>query len=145
MSVDVHKINAAIYTKLAAASNLTGLLNAGSASVFAYLAPENEDPPYVVFHPQSPPRPTRVGGGAVAYETVLYTVKAITADQDSAQTAGSIATRIDETLDRLAALTITSYTLMRCERQQSISYPEVLSGKRFNHAGAVYRLELLPA
>lgn len=140
----MNALSAALFTKLTAASSLTGLLAAGTAGVYEQLAPENADPPYVIFQEQARTPYRHAGGGGVTYERVLYTVKGI-AEGPSMQVAGSIADRIDQTLDTLGSLTISGYTLMRCERITSINYIELDAGKRFNHAGATYRLDVLPS
>jgi hypothetical protein len=128
----------AIYAKLAATSALTSLLAAGTASVFETLAPENTDPPYVVFQEQAPSTPQRTLARGIGYENALYTVKVITQSL-SMKTAGEIADQIDAALDN-ATLTMTGYTVMSIHRIQNVSYPEFVEGKRFNHRGAVYRL-----
>ena len=142
MSLDVNAMRSGIFDKLTGASALTTLLSAGTAGVFAYLAPENEDPPYVVFSPQSPPLPQRrLGGGSVAWEDALWLVKAV-AEGHSAAEAGTSSKQIDVALD-LATLTVSGYTTMSCAREQAVSYPEFEAGKRFNHEGALYRVRLL--
>ncbi|MCR4340770.1 MAG: DUF3168 domain-containing protein [Gemmatimonadaceae bacterium] len=141
---DTHNpIDLAVYTALTAATALTALLSGGTAdpSVYQWLAPEGADPPYVVYSVQSPSTPVYTFSG-VAYENTVYQVKGVT-DDHSARAAGTIAAEIDDALAD-AGLTVSGYTLMRCRRLQNVDFLEVDAGKRFNHRGALYRIEADP-
>ena len=139
MSTFINDAGSAIFAKLTGASALTTLLSAGTASVFRSLAPEEAATPYVVYNAQSPSVPVRTMGG-VAYDNALYLVKAVT-ESHSAVSAGQIAAQIITALDP-APLTLTGYTHMRCSREQDVDYEELApGGKRFQHRGAVFRVQ----
>lgn len=143
MATGANPIAAAIFTKLTGASALTTLLNAGTAGVFETLAPQNEDPPYVVFNAQSPSTPQYAFGTAVKWEDAIYQVQAVT-EGHTAAAAGTIADKIDDALNG-ATLTITGYTSMYVARVQTVDYPELAAGgKRFNHRGGLYRILARP-
>jgi len=140
----VNQLETALYTKLTGASSLTSLLNAGTASVFHRQAPENAAPPYVVFGKQSRVPERVIGGGAVAWEDALYLVKAVV-ESPSALLAGSIAARIDQTLDQ-AALTVTDHTHLACHRDSDVDYVEnATGGQVIQHRGALYRIQVQPS
>lgn len=139
----MNQLETGLYTKLTGASSLTSLLAAGTASVFHRHADENANPPYVVFSKQSRVPARVVGGGAVAWEDALYLVKAVV-ESPSALLAGSIATRIDETLDQ-ASLTVTGHTHLACHRDSDVDYEEQgPGGQIIQHRGALYRIQLQP-
>lgn len=140
----MNQLETSLYGKLTGASSLTTLLAAGTASVYHRHADENANPPYVVFSKQAR-TPTRVvGGGAVAWDDALYLVKAVV-ESPSALLAGSIAARIDETLDR-ASLTVTGYTSLSCHRDSDVDYEEAgPGGQIIQHRGALYRIQLQPS
>ena len=143
MATGANPIAAAIYTNLTGASALTTLLNAGTAGVFETLAPEGEDPPYVVYNAQSPSTPVYAFGTAVKWEDAIYQVQAVT-EGHTAAAAGTIADKIDDALNG-ATLTITGYTAMYVARIQTVDYPELAAGgKRFNHRGGLYRILARP-
>ena len=139
----MNALDKAIYGKLAAASGLTGLLAAGTASVFQHLAPQGADPPYVVFNKVSR-APMRVsGGGAVAFDAAVYQVKGITVGE-SAAAGGTIADQIDLALDR-AALSVAGYSTLSVFRDQDVDYPEPQPGGPVAyHRGALYRIVIDP-
>lgn len=140
----MNECDAALYTKLRASTALTALTSGGTADpqVWRALAPQGTTSPYVVFAPQSPSTPRRVMAG-VAYESALYTVKAVV-ESPSASLAGTMAGHIDTALDG-PSLTFTSYTHMRCTRIQDIDYTELAAdGTRYQHRGAIYRVEADP-
>ena len=139
----MNQLETAIFAKLAAASNLTTLLASGTASVFHRQAPENADPPYVIFGKQSRVPERVIGGGAVAWEDALYLVKAVDASP-SALNAGSIAARLDQTLDQ-ASLTVTDHTHLACHRDSDVDYVEnAPGGQVIQHRGALYRVQVQP-
>ena len=134
-------VEAALYTKLTGASGLTSLL-AGTASVYSYLAPENDNPPYVVYGAQSNVPAYTLAG--TAYENSLYLVKAVALGPNMSQ-AGSIAKQIDVALND-QSLSITGYTHMLCRRESSIRYTEVdPGGQRWNTAGFLFRIQADPS
>lgn len=136
----------AIYDALAANATLTALLSGGTASpsVFRAVAPQNTDPPYVVFHAQSPSTPVWKLGG-LAWENALYACKAVTLSK-SAALAGTIGTLIQQTLGGTATPAITGYEIVDWRRVQNIDYPEVAPGGQvYQHRGAIFRIKAHPA
>ena len=140
----MNAIDLALYNKLTGSTALTALTSGGTASpsVYQWLAPENQDPPYVIYNKQaSTPQHTLSG---VAFENLLYAVKGVTLGH-SAAAAGTIASTIDTVLAD-QALTITGYTHMYLRRVSDIDYPETAAGgQRYQHRGALYRVFADPA
>ncbi len=111
---------------------------AGTTSVYSYLAPENDNPPYVVYGAQSNVPSYTLAG--TAFENSLYLVKAVTVGPKMSE-AGSIAKQIDVALND-KSLSITGYTHMLCRRESSIRYTEVdPGGQRWNTAGFLFRIQ----
>ncbi|MCR4339333.1 MAG: DUF3168 domain-containing protein [Gemmatimonadaceae bacterium] len=138
MATSMNPVQAGIFSKLAGASGLTGLLAAGTAGVFFNVAPENQNPPYVVFNEQSPSVPIYTMGG-VKFENAIYQVKAVT-QSNSALSAGTIADQIDAALQD-TTLTVTGYTHHFLRRTQNVDYTELgPAGTKFQHRGALYRV-----
>jgi hypothetical protein len=132
-------MDVAIYNALAGSTALTTAL--GGTAIFQWLAPENRNPPYVVYNKQAG-TPIHTFGG-VAIENDLYTVRGVTIGP-SAVAGGTIAKLINDALaDR--ALTITGYTHLYLRRVSDVDYPEVVAGVRFYHRGAMYRAMADPA
>lgn len=130
----MNAFDVAIYNALAGNSALTTAL--GGTAIFQWMAPQNTDPPYVVYNKQAG-TPQHTFGG-VAYENDLYTVRAVTAGPSASQ-AGTIARLIDAALaDK--ALTITGYAHLFLRRVSDVDYPEVVAGQRHQHQGAMYRV-----
>jgi len=146
MSDFQNQTDKAIYTALAANTTLIGLLAGGTAapSVYRAVAPQNTDPPYVVFQPQSPSTPVwKIGG--LAWENALYMCKAVTLSP-SAAVAGTIATEIIGTLGGTATPTISGYSIVDWRRVQDIDYPETgPAGQVYQHRGAIFRIQANPA
>ncbi len=135
----MNAVDKAVYDALAGRAALTGLLAAGTASIFQHVGPQNADPPYVVFNRQSRVPARVLGGGAVAWENMLYLVKGVTSGL-SAAPGGTIALEIDAALDR-ASLTITGYGSMAVVREQDVDVPEIgPSGVVHYQRGALYRV-----
>lgn len=132
----MNALELALYNKLNV-SAVTDLLDNGGSSIFRYMAPPNEDPPYIIISKQSNlPRYTM---GGTAFENALYTVKAVTVGHEMAP-AGTIATQIDAALND-QTLSISGYTHMRCHRENDVAFVEVdPGGQRWNHNGALYRI-----
>lgn len=139
----MNALDAAIYGALSAGTALTSLLAGGTASpsVFQHLAPENQDPPYVVFNKQAnTPRFTFSG---LAFENAVYQVKAVTLGP-SAQLAGTIAEAIDDLLTDVP-VSVTGHKLMYLRRMEDIDYPEPgPGGQRYHHRGALFRVMVDP-
>lgn len=133
----------AVHDKLAGTSAVTTHLAAGTAGVFLMVARPGADPPYVVFNRQAQTPRRVIGGGAVAFENVLYQVKAITKDQSAL--AGTIAAAIDTALDN-QALTIAGYVHMSTLRESQVDFPEPSEGGPvYYHRGGLYRIHADPA
>ena len=142
MTDHMNPVDKGIYDALVDSDDLTSLTAGGTASpsVYQWLAPEGQAAPYVVYFPQSPSVPKRTMGGTV-YEDALYTVKGVTLGPSSAS-AGTIAAKIEDAMN--VSLTITGYTHVRSEREQSVDFIEVSDGQRWNHRGGVYRVQARP-
>ena len=139
----MNAVDAALYQWLAAGTALTALLAGGTAdpSVYQWLAPQGQQPPYVVFNQQSGVPVHTLA--AVAYENELYAVKAVTAGP-SAAAAGTIAAAIDA---RLAdqPVPVAGHALMFLRRDSDLDYPEDADGVRYHHRGAMYRILIRPS
>ena len=136
----MNQLEVGLFTKLTGAGGLTALL-AGTASVYGYLAPLNENGPYVVFNKQAGVPEYTFGGTAV--ENLVYQVRGVTAGPNMGA-AGSIAKQIDVALND-QALTVSGYTHLYCRREGDIAYVETdPGGQRWNHSGALYRIVLDP-
>jgi hypothetical protein len=139
----MNALDKAIYDALAGSTALTSLLAGGTASpsVYQWLAPEGQDPPYVVYNAQSVvPVHTLT---QVAYENAVYQVRGVTLGP-SAAAAGTIAEMIDDALaDR--AITVAGHALMYLRRMSNVDFPEVgPGGQRYHHRGALYRVMVDP-
>lgn len=145
MSDFQNQLDRAIYTALAANPTLTGLLAGGTASpsVYRAVAPQNTDPPYVVFQTQSPSTPVwKIGG--LAWENALYMCKAVTLST-SAAAAGTIANEITGTLGGTATPAIAGYSIVGWRRIQDIDYTELgPAGQVYQHRGAIFRIQANP-
>lgn len=143
MADPLNPIDVGVYNALIASTTLTALTSGGTASpsVFQWLAPEGQEPPYVVYFPQSPSVPRKTMGGTI-FEDALYTVKGVTKGP-SASAAGTIAAAIENALVP-GSLSYTGYTHVRCEREQTVDFPEVSDGVRYHHRGGVYRVQARP-
>lgn len=137
----INAFDNAIYTKLTGYGPLTALLDNGTASVYHWMAPQEADPPFVVYNMQaSTPLKTLP---TIAVENTLYQVKAVTLGP-SALMAGSIAKQIDAALNG-AAVSITGFTLLLSRREAGVDYPEIApGGQRYHHRGAIYRIQAQP-
>ena len=145
MGEHMNPVDQALYTLLSDSTSLTSLLSGGTTtpSIFQWLAPEGTDEPYVVFQTQSPSVPVRTLGAVVAYENALYTVKGITKGP-SARAGGTIADAIETALST-AALSVTGYNHVLCQREQDIDYIEVSDGQRYHHRGSIWRVQVDPS
>lgn len=136
----MNELDAGLYTTLTGATAITDLLANGTASVFAWLAPENEDPPYVVFNQQADTPVYRLP--AVAYENLLYQVRAVT-EGESAKLAGQIEDAVEAALTD-QAVSVSGHTLMYLRKESGVDYVEVTQGQRYHHRGAIYRVMVAP-
>lgn len=140
----MNELDASIYNKLTGDATLTGLLAAGTASVFNGMAPQGAAMPYVVFSAAS----DRDGYTLDAEATVdfIYGVKAVTSSPAGSPTkkaAGTIAARIKTVLND-APLTITGRTWLSTRRESSIDYSEPANSNVYFHVGGNYRIWIAP-
>ena len=130
----MNAVKAALFNALKTDSTITTAL--GGTAIYADLAPQETNPPYVLISKQaSTPRYTF----ADQYEDQVYLVKCV-AEGSSMRFAGSVAERIDTVLTD-GALTVTGRSQMYLRREADVEFPEVTDGKRFNHSGATYRVQ----
>lgn len=134
----LNAVKAALYTKLTGGTALTALLS-GTAAVYESLAPSGAQAPYVIYQKQAGSGAYTLGDGK-ATDTHVFLVKAVT-DEPSAKRAGEIREQIDILLDR-GSLTITGGTALLIRRGSDVEYPELAEGRRINHVGATYRIEV---
>jgi len=133
----MNEIETGLYQKLIAASGLTGLLAAGTGSVFNQQAPPGAGYPLVIFQQQ--------GGGDEnktphRSQNFLYVVKGVSSV--SLEQAGTIDAAIDAAL-HLQSITATGWTNFWLARETEIRFTETTpQGVNYYHAGAVYRLRV---
>lgn len=136
--MDQNALDRAIRNQLIGAPALVALLFSAS-SVYHFFAPQGTEFPYVVFNTQTPSTPVRTLS-RVAYENIVYQVQGVTKDP-SAAGCGDIATQIDAAMSA-APLTVAGFQHMRCTRESDVDYVEVVDGVRYNHRGALYRVQV---
>lgn len=134
----LNAVKAALHTKLTGGTALTALLS-GTAAVYEKLGPRGATPPYVIYQKQAG-SPRHTLGDGKAWDSHVFLVKAVT-DEPSAKVAGDIAAQVDALLDR-GSLTITGGTALICRRETDVDYHELSEGRRINHVGATYRIEV---
>jgi len=135
-------VDVAIYSKLAGDATLGALLSANDA-VFPFLAPEDTALPYVVYAFRDPHQDHYVFAGR-AYETYHYLVKGVTGPTPDPASAQAIGARIDVLLTG-ALTTVTGYTVMRCQREGKVDYPEKAdTGDIYWHNGGLFVIEVDP-
>src|SRR3990167_843787 len=135
-----HDFDVAVYAKLTASTAITTPL--GGTAIYRQKAPENTDPPFVIYGKQSGVPNYTLGG--VAFEDQLYMVKTVTLS-NSGGVAGTVADAIDDTLQD-ASLTIAGHTHMYLRRDSDIDYSETgPGGQVYQHRGALYRIKADPA
>ena|GEM_PF-3504161 len=140
----MNEVDAAIYTKLKSDATLTGLLAAGTASVYNGMAPQGAEFPYVVFSRAS----DRDGYtlSSEAHIDLIYTVKAVTktpAGSPTKAAAGTIAARIKTVLND-SALTISGRIWLSTRRESAIDYTEPANSHIYVHHGGNYRIWIAP-
>jgi hypothetical protein len=140
----VNEVDTAIFNKLAAGTALTGLLAAGTASIFNTVAPQSAQMPYVVFARAS----DRDSYTLAAEATVdaIYTVKAVAKSPAASPTkkaAGAIAAQIKSALND-APLSVTGKTWLSTRRESNIDYAETNASHIIYHVGGNYRLWIAP-
>ncbi len=136
----MNALAAALYGRLTATPALTALL-ATPTSVYSRRVPQRAAYPAVLFAKQSGvddnDNPHRA-------RQLVYLVKAIVADADgvSGATVGAIDDQIDAAL-HLQPLVVAGWTNVWLARESDVDYEEdAPGGKRFWHAGGLYRIRL---
>ena len=130
----MNSVKQALFSKLAGTSAITTAL--GGTAIYEGLAPQETDPPYILYSKStSTPAYMFDGGG---YEDQTYLVKVVT-QEPSMRTAGSVAELVDAALTD-GALTLSGRTQMFLRREADVEFIETDSGVRFNHSGATYRV-----
>lgn len=134
-------VRRALYGKLAGDSTLNGLLGAAASgytkSIYHGVAPAEASYPIVVLQ-QVSARPTYALVKTPAFETDLWLVKAVD-DEPTADTAESIAARLITLLND-GVLSISGATQLYLRRESDVAFEEDMSGRKYHHAGALYRL-----
>ncbi|TXH58140.1 MAG: DUF3168 domain-containing protein [Desulfurellales bacterium] len=126
--------NAAIYSKLAANSTLTTLLN--GTAIYYQQAPDNQALPFVVFSLQAG-GPDNINPSDLRNQ--LYFVRGYAA---TPALAGSIDAQCSTSLHG-ATLTVSGYTNFWTVRENDFAMPiNEPNGARSNMAGAYYRIRL---
>ena len=125
-------LDTAIYATL----NVASVTNEATGGVFNGIAPQDIEPPFVVFQAMSKVDDyfafTGRGGNAV------YMVKAI--DRSIwPKAAGDIDTQIDSVMQD-ASLSITGHSLLMCRRESDIYLTEDQQGVVYQHVGGLYRI-----
>lgn len=132
----MNALKVAIFNKLKGDATLTGLLANGTASIYQSVAPQEADPPYVVFNQQAETDAYTLSQRS--WENSIYLVKAVTQGTSPAA-AGTIAERIDTVLTD-GALSVSGHTHMYTRRTATVDYPEVDRGVTYRHAGGLFRI-----
>ena len=134
----MNALEAAIFTKLAADSTLTGYL--GGTAIYNGIAPQGASYPYVIFSATS--EIDNYTLAAEASQEFLYTVKAVTKSPGGSPSRKS-ASQIDERCKAVlnnTTLTISGKTLLSIRRATGFKYDESADGVLYHHVGADYRI-----
>lgn len=121
----------ALYELLSGDSDLSSIATGG---VYHRVAPENTEPPYVIFHRQAG---TEVWSMTDAFKNELWLVKGVSRG-GSASLAEDIDIRCEELLND-AALSISDSTLLYLRRESTVDYGQADSGEMIHHVGGLYR------
>lgn len=141
----MNAVETALYARLSGTAALTALL-ASATAIYNGVAPQNADFPYVVFSQQSAVDDNKSPHRA---RQLLYLVKAVVVDRQgstsySMQDAGAVDDQIDAALHG-EVLTVTGWTNYSLWRETDVRFTEVpdqAGGRRYFHAGGVYRLRI---
>lgn len=136
MSVAVRR---ALYGKLSGDATLSAMLATAPSgvtkSIYFEVAPEGASPPFVIYF-KSAGTP-RYAIGARAYDDEVWTIKGVAKENPDA--SDNIASRLDVLLTD-GTISISGRTQLLLRRDSDLGYAEVIDGKRYQHAGALYRL-----
>ena len=134
-------IRRSIYGKLAGDSTLTALLSPPptgfSQSIFYQRAPQQAQPPYIIFQKQAG-TPVEAFGDPDAFDRDVWLVKGVDRST-TADTVEAIQDRIKALLND-ASLSISGATLCDLRRVSDVEYPEQTDGVEYKHAGSLFRL-----
>jgi hypothetical protein len=111
-----------------------------SKSIYYQVAPQGAAFPYVIFQKQS--GTPFYAWSDLALDNELWLVKGVSqasADQDSADSADGIASRLDDLLTD-GAISISGRDDRYLRRESDIDYSEVEDGVVYRHAGSLFRL-----
>lgn len=139
----MNAVEIALYQRLIGTAALVNLL-ASATSVYTQEAPQGAAYPMVVFNKQAG---TDDNDNPHRARQLLYQVKAIVASKQATGADYTLkdALAIDEQIDaalHLKPLTVTGWTNFWIVRESDVLYDEDASGKRFYHAGGLYRLRI---
>lgn len=138
MSTESAKVEQWLYSMLTSDQELTDLVG---DKVFAYVAPEDVDCPFVVYNLISA-LDYRTLGPYRYMVNLLYQVKCIDKGFGLVR-AHQIADRIDEVLEG-ANGTVDSIQIATCYRDGSVAYTEVDDKNNvYRHVGGMYRIVVL--
>lgn len=134
----MNAVEIALFSTLTGATALTSLLS-GTAAVYNQQAPQQASPPYVVFGLN--------GGGddndnPHRAKSLVYSVKAV--GTAGFANAGSIDAQIDAALHH-ATLSPSGWTNFWTARESDFRFVETptdAGGRRFYHAGGLYRVRI---
>lgn len=121
-------------------TQLSADLVLAALGIHSDLAPQGEQPPYVVFQCLNAPRDMNGLGGTRIKSGTLYAVKVIGAGQSYAAIEDA-ANRIDQLLHNTSGTTSRGRVLS-CVREQEIHYPEATNGQHYRHLGGIYRIQV---
>lgn len=131
-------VSIALYEVLAGAAAITNLLAHGADSIYEDQAEENADRPLLIYGEMSGV-PTYALGDGLTEDDFLYQVKAV-ADGSSAKGAAEIRDVVEGILSG-ATLTIPGRNVIDLAKISNIRATENVAGTRYNHRGAIYRIE----
>lgn len=126
MANDFTALGSAIYSRLG---------TAGTVSIFWGLAPQGQQPPYVVFDRLA--TTDAYTFGARSEISTDFSVKVIS-NRNSPGEAALVYGHIHNAMQD-APLAVTGFTLLRCRRRSTIQYREP---DGFWHVGGIYRIDL---
>lgn len=132
---DANQVGPALYSWLAGATGVTGLLSSATA-LYNGVAPSGTALPYIVMDAVSPRELNLTSRRGL---DVLWQVKAIAKTYAAAL---AIAYQVDTRLIQ-SAMTVTGWSQIWISRETGIDYPEVDDdGQVYYHVGATYRIRL---
>lgn len=125
MANDQAAFGSAIYSALGG--------TAASPAVYYALAPQGTEPPYVIFQRQAGVDEYTFTSQTVNTEYVVKVVSNRNWPTEARAAYGTVHNTFQN-----AALSMTGFTLLRCERVSTIEY---IDPDRYWHVGGIYRIE----